>query len=133
MTSNIRQFTLAVDQFVDVTVPEQVQAAQAKIGLQGLRGLVLKTPVDTGRARGNWQASSGAPATGEITRTDKAGGSVISAEQASILTAEPYSVIYLTNNVPYILKLEDGSSQQAPQGMVAVTLAELEAQFARIE
>jgi hypothetical protein len=34
--------------------------------------------------------------------------------------------IYLTNNLPYIKKLEYGSSQQAPRGMARVTIADFE-------
>ena len=32
------------------------------------------------------------------------------------------------NNVEYIKQLEEGTSKQAPQGMVAVTVRELESQ-----
>jgi hypothetical protein len=32
--------------------------------------------------------------------------------------------IYLTNNLPYIRRLEEGYSQQAPAGMVALTVQE---------
>lgn len=33
--------------------------------------------------------------------------------------------IYIANGLPYILRLENGWSKQAPAGMVAITLAEL--------
>ena len=35
--------------------------------------------------------------------------------------------IYLANNLPYIRKLEEGSSQQAPAGMVALSVQEFSA------
>ena len=36
--------------------------------------------------------------------------------------------VFITNNVPYIIELEDGhSKRQAPAGMVAVTFANLNA------
>jgi len=35
--------------------------------------------------------------------------------------------IFIVNGLPYINRLENGWSQQAPNGMVAITLAELPA------
>ena len=74
------------------------------------------TPVDTGRARGNWHCTVGTPFAGQdATGID---GSI----QAAI-PRRAGSVVYLTNNVPYIQKLEYGGSQQAPAGMVRVSVA----------
>ena len=43
-----------------------------------LFGRVVKmTPVDTGRAKGNWQCTVGSPATDEIDRLDKSGSTVM--------------------------------------------------------
>ena len=42
-------------------------------------------------------------------------------------------VIWIQNNAPYGPALEDGHSGQAPSGMVAVTFAELEVMFAKVE
>lgn len=47
----------------------------------------------------------------------------------SIFISEP---VFITNNLHYVIYLEHGSSKQAPQGMVAVTLAEVEAGLARV-
>ena len=38
-------------------------------------------------------------------------------------------VIYITNNVDYINELDKGSSQQAPNGMVSLTINEVQAQL----
>jgi hypothetical protein len=79
--------------------------------------VVRDTPVDTGRARGNWQTSvENAPAV-EVERLDKSGGSAI-AEIVSTTPAKVGSKTLLTNNLPYIRSLEEGSSKQAPAGMV---------------
>lgn len=70
-----------------------------------------------GRARGNWQCTIGAPFSGE-----DASGSVMKAQNA--IPRRAGSVVYLTNNVPYIGKLEyDAHSRQAPNGMVRVSVA----------
>ncbi|NBT33816.1 MAG: hypothetical protein EBT13_18445 [Rhodobacteraceae bacterium] len=38
-------------------------------------------------------------------------------------------IIYIQNNLPYANRLENGWSGQAPQGMVALTVAEVSAAF----
>jgi hypothetical protein len=86
-----------------------------------LFGQVIKmTPVDTGRARGNWQCTVGSPATDETDRLDKVGSSVMSEVTQTVPKAG--SVVWLSNNVPYIRKLEYGSSTQAPGGMVRIAI-----------
>lgn len=83
---------------------------------------VLGTPVDTGRARGNWIASIGSPQRG-IKNPDKSGRATIALAQT---VAKGYRVggngIFSTNNVAYILKLENGSSKQAPNGMAKLAI-----------
>jgi hypothetical protein len=72
------------------------------------------TPVDTGRARGNWQTTVGAPKDGEIEKRTMASAR---AEVAANL-GQLGDTVYMTNNLPYIEFLEEGSSKQAPIGMV---------------
>lgn len=78
-------------------------------------GVVKATPVDTGRARGNWQTSVGAPASGELERS---GSSSALAEVDEKTPPGAGQITYLSNNLPYIMALEEGSSKQAPEGMV---------------
>ncbi|WP_312910934.1 HK97 gp10 family phage protein [Stutzerimonas nitrititolerans] len=85
--------------------------------LELFSGVIKATPVDTGRARGNWQTAPGSPVAGETERLDKSGGEAIAEVQAK--TPEGAGqVTYLSNNLPYIMTLEEGSSSQAPEGMV---------------
>ena len=85
--------------------------------LELFSGVIKATPVDTGRARGNWQTAPGSPAAGETERLDKSGGEAIAEVEAK--TPEGAGqVTYLSNNLPYIMELEEGSSKQAPEGMV---------------
>ena len=64
-----------------------------------------------------------------IDQTDAQGQSTID-KGLAILTGLPaFSVVWLSNNLDYILFLEEGSSRQAPQGMVAVTVQELREMF----
>ena len=102
--------------------------------------IVLRTPVGNpslwqgppppgytgGQARGNWQASIGSPASGTTEATDRSGTATISGIAGDTHQA-PGNVWYLTNNLPYIGKLEfDGWSTQAAEGMVRVSLRELD-------
>ncbi|MEM8936042.1 MAG: HK97 gp10 family phage protein [Pseudomonadota bacterium] len=108
------------------------------ISLQGLRGVVLKTPVDTGRARGAWLVSIGETSAASVARADKTGQATITAGGATISGAELGDVIVLENNVDYAVLLEQGplkfgsfkSGAQAPARMVDRTLQELAANFA---
>ncbi len=105
--------------------------------LQMSRDIILMTPVGEpslwqspppkgyigGTARGNWQASINTPIMRETNRVDESGGATISAAQSAIDQAFG-NVYYLTNNVPYIRRLEyEGWSTQAPSGMLRITVA----------
>ena len=96
--------------------------------------IVKKTPVDTGRARGNWNISVGHDDTLPKENTVPQFKSV-----EEVPKVEGDESIYISNNLPYITKLEyggypkqpkggkgktiNGYSKQAPEGMVGVTLA----------
>lgn len=89
-----------------------------------------------GTARGNWQAQIGAQPTSILDRQDENGQVTIAAAQPAIDDA-PGEVLWITNNVPYIERLEfEGWSTQAPSGMVRVTMSEfnreVEQQAARV-
>ncbi|HNU27153.1 MAG TPA: hypothetical protein PKJ38_13680 [Planctomycetota bacterium] len=107
---------------------DRIDIVSRKIALEMFRRVILRTPVDTGRARGNWQTTVGAPAIGELgTRHNaKTGGAPIA---RAITVGQAWKAttgasILLTNNLPYIERLEHGYSKQAPAGMVAITVAE---------
>ena len=118
-------FNLDLGRFANKVAPEQVSIASRKLALDALRGVVEETPVDTGRARGGWQANPGFPINSEIDREDKSGRQTVEEGGRAIGRAQYGEDIYLTNNVEYIKALENGSSRQAPNGMIAVTVARL--------
>lgn len=81
--------------------------------------VVLATPVDTGRARSNWQVEIGGAATGTVEATDKSGqGAIAQGTQAIERYVGGQGAIFITNNLPYIERLNDGWSAQAPAGFV---------------
>lgn len=106
---------------------ERSNQAVRMLALEALSRIVLRTPVDTGRARGNWQAGAGSPdATVNPVGFDKQGTATIARGAAILQAAEPDQTLYITNSLAYILPLEAGHSGQAPAGMVGVTIAELQ-------
>jgi len=88
----------------------------------GIFGSVIKmTPVDTGRAKGNWQCTIGQPASGTTSRLGEAGALN---EVLATVPVEAGKQVFLTNNLPYIQRLEyDAWSSQAPAGMVRASIA----------
>jgi hypothetical protein len=114
-------FTLDVSKFIDKT-SKTADAEVRKICLDLLTGIVLKTPVDTGRARANWFTSINSPSANVTVSTDPSGSSTISSGLSAISKATG-NVLWITNNLPYIYRLEfEGWSKQAPAGMVRVTV-----------
>lgn len=93
-----------------------------------LTSVVMMTPVDTGRARGNWQVSANTAKYSEIDRTSKNWSSVVANELQNI--GKLGDTVHITNNLPYIERLEYGYSGQAPEGMVRKTLARIRALIA---
>lgn len=96
------------------------------IALNVLKGAVMKTPVDTGLARGNWQVVIDSPPKSQIDNKDKTGDDTLAKGSSTIGSSKPMKeVIWISNNVPYIEALEDGRSKQAPIGMLELTLQEI--------
>ncbi len=133
ITAEVKEFNRLLDVFAKDLVPRQVLIIQKKMVLELLTRVVLKTPVDTGRARGNWQTTIGSAPEGESGRLDES----VSAEDSSSIEAglkvlaelPPFAVVWISNNLDYISYLENGSSKQAPEGMLAVSIAELQEMF----
>jgi hypothetical protein len=121
-------FKLDISKFIDKT-SKTADAEVRKICLDLLTGIVLKTPVDTGRARANWFTSIGSPSINVTESTDPSGSSTI-ANSLSAISKATGDVLWITNNLPYIYRLEfEGWSRQAPAGMVRVTVNDITRQL----
>lgn len=85
------------------------------------RGVALRSPVDTGRFRANWNVSRDVPdyATTEATDQDRMFTEIAKAKAMPV-----GGVVWMSNGLPYARRLEEGYSKQAPTGMVATTVAE---------
>lgn len=79
-----------------------------------------------GRFRGNWQLGVDSVPAGETGRIDTSGDVTKGAIIAAIPEERAGRVFYLTNNVPYAQRIEEGWSRQAPQGLVGLTAIEFQ-------
>lgn len=116
---------------------EQIKDVQRGFAFNLYSSIVKKTPVDTGRARGNWNIS---PDKDDTTVKERTTPQYTSKEQVKAPSGD--GSIFISNNVPYICKLEYGGypnppkkgngkttggySTQAPEGMVGVAMANAE-------
>lgn len=98
-------------------VEKNAQAIVRKCALAVDAAVVISTPVDEGRARANWQVSLGSPASGTLDTLDPSGQATV-AKGASTISSHTKGAIHITNNLPYIGRLNDGWSAQAPAGFV---------------
>jgi hypothetical protein len=104
-----------------------VKLAIQKITMEAFKRVVLRTPVDTGRARANWSVSEGSPVTYSVSENDKSGTATLRKASDGVEAWECTGSIFLANNLAYIAPLEFGHSGQAPNGMVRITVAEMQA------
>ena len=105
-------------------VHDNLALVYQKVIIELLARIIEKTPVDSGRARANWQVALNVAPDDVTDSYDKAGSIALSKGEAEALKAMPEDEVYIINNVPYILKLEHGSSTQAPSGIIAITVEE---------
>jgi len=100
-------------------VAEDVGKKLRIISMALLTEIVQRSPVDTGLFRNNNVVSIGSADFSTTQETDKAGGQAIQRGSAVIAQGQPYSVIYIQNNLSYAEALELGHSKQAPTGVYA--------------
>lgn len=98
----------------------RIEDVVRQVTLQLFQSIDERSPVDTGRFRGNWQVSYGAPILAPIERLATAG----SGEPSRALSMPVGGTVYMSNSLPYAQRLEYGWSAQAPAGMVRITATE---------
>lgn len=126
-------------------VPREVTKVKRLTALAIDQTLVLSTPVDKGTARSNWLVSLGDARKdtieayneledGDITETANAEAAMAQGKEV-IAAAKPETDIHITNNLPYIVPLNEGHSAQAPAAFVeeAVDAGTKAARVARID
>jgi hypothetical protein len=109
-------------------IPENANKIKRKAALAIDQTVVLSTPVDTGRARSNWQVQLNSPNTTvrsayspgkKLGKGDSSNASAAIAQGSLVIgQSKPGDSIYVSNNLDYIAKLNAGSSAQAPAQFV---------------
>ena len=125
---NKAQFTVNLKRFDKLTAKQHGLLLQ-KVAFQLLDLIVSKNPVLTGRSQNNWQVAVDTKAGDTIIEGDRSEGAIVADGLSDLAAVKPFSQILLYNNVEYIVALEEGSSDRAPEGMVAISILEVENQF----
>ncbi len=74
-----------------------------------------------GRFRANWQLGIGTKQQGTVNAVDTNGSVALPAIIAAVPEEAAGNVFYLSNNLPYAQRIENGWSRQAPTGLVGLT------------
>lgn len=122
-----RELRKQVKRFLSTKSPKLRRKTARALFFVLLGKVILKTPVDTGRARGGWGAGidelgiRGVPEQGSPAYEE---GKALS--EFRVDSTGNTIRLSVTNNVEYIEFLEAGTSTQAPFGMVRISIRELE-------
>lgn len=101
-----------------------------KTAMQLGTSFVMRSPVDSGRFRANWMYGV-ALNTDTTTDMDTSGNTSLYRINSGLEGWKAGQSIFLTNSLPYAFRLEYGWSQQAPSGMVRLTVAEFSTHLAK--
>lgn len=140
MTDDVNKFEKILQEQVRLTIEGEALLIVKKVISEVFVRIVMRTPVDTGRARASWQFGVGTSPSGvapdkeypelkdkEISETQVRAAVASALEGISVA---PASVWFISNNLEYIEALEAGwSKEQAPAGMVSLTLREMTRQL----
>ena len=120
------KWSVPIDQMI-AKAGADVDAVVRKVTIDLFGRVIARSPVDTGRFRGNWQASLNAAIETKIDRLDPDGMAATDAAIDAVMAFPTGGVTYLSNALPYAYRLEyDGWSKQAPAGMVRLTAREFD-------
>lgn len=89
-------------------VGDELDRTYRKFVMNVFNNIVMLSPVDTGRYRNAHHISIGSPSLAE-----NGGGIAL----VMALPRHSYPMLYIQNNLPYALRLENGWSSQAPTGV----------------
>lgn len=119
-------------------VEENINDGLKEISAVALTEIVYQTPVDRrknaphpGQARGGWVVGANTPPVPrEPGHMDEVGTDTIAEGIAELTTLYGHNnTVFIENHVPYINKLNAGSSQQAPAGFVEKALVQARSRF----
>lgn len=131
-------FTADISKFVAKTKKNANKVVQG-VALDLFSKAVIRTPVGNsdlwnvkykpknyagGRLRNNWNTMIGRIDRSTTDKVDPSGAQAIRKMTAEVNIMNLGDAVFMTNNLPYALRVEDGWSSQAPAGMVKATVSE---------
>jgi hypothetical protein len=134
IANNTGTLTVDLNKILNKSMTNASQIARA-IAIELETRVVQKSPVDTGRLRGNWNVGINAPNMAEQ-GADISGMESNARALGALSNFKLGDSIFITNNLPYTHKLEfglygdgdktvNGYSKQAPQGFIRITYQEV--------
>lgn len=105
---------------------ESVDAFAGDLGVEIRWRAARRTPVLTGRARGNWRLGLDKPDWHVDVDFFDPDGTIGDAEAREIArNARIGMTLWITNGLPYIVPLDRGHSKKAPAGFIELTQSEI--------
>lgn len=104
-------------------IGESVKGKAERITQKLVDSFVRDSPVFTGNFRASWNVSQGFPQ--YIVEKSGSKASPLGAPTFVVKAQSNFPVFFITNGQPYGKKLENGSSTQAPLGIIRVNIAGL--------
>lgn len=93
-----------------------------KVSAEMLQQVIIGSPVDTGAFRGNHRISiNSEDNTYDVSSADKGSNTTQEQGNQKILQAKLGDTVYVQNNLPYAVALENGHSKQKPNGVYALS------------
>tara|TARA_R110000823_G_scaffold299004_1_gene419666 strand:- start:95 stop:487 length:393 start_codon:yes stop_codon:yes gene_type:complete len=120
---NVQAFVGDLDKFAKKTNVE-LEFVVRKLAFDIYKGITEKTPVLTGRAKGNWNIGTGNMDNSideEATSTAQGSAGRLKIPRKGAGD----KVIYISNHLPYIYTLEYGNANREPNAMVTLTMNEI--------
>jgi hypothetical protein len=125
---NLQAFNFDITKFAK-KLDLAVEVVTVRIVLDLFTRITKRTPVDTGRARASWDIKVGVSSDYLPEAGKYAGAKDVSGEVEKI---DGKQIVFISTSIDYMKYLEEGSSQQAPAGIVLLSLAELEVELENI-
>lgn len=126
MSQTLRQFARSFTKRANANA--YGNEVKKKVAIAIVRNLAYVTPVDTSKALSNWQVSLGTKPLGRIdpyffgqqgSTQELSAAYAVAAAMKVIENAKPGQPVWISNNLPYIRRLNDGSSTQQAANFVA--------------
>lgn len=117
------RWSVPINSYVEAAKGDLRKAARA-VTLELYSRILIRSPVDTGRFRGNWMIGVEIVPRGFDELKFNPSALPDGDQVRKLRDLELGATIRIRNNLPYAVSLEQGSSRQAPAGVVRVTAEE---------